>query len=151
MKVKTAIVSMIVLLTLFSTVPVSAKRVNGCPPTSLEVWKTITSVTRIDDQVTVSGIIYIQNDVTNPAWVWDIDEAIEAKGTGKGWNEIFSVQLVHEDPNYILAPGETATLNYEITFTAGNYKAYRNVVYVLLDNHPTGDRWFKYRLSFDIP
>ena len=66
MKIKTAIVSMIVLLTIFSTVPVSAKRVSECLPTSLEVWKTITCVTREDNLVTVSGTIYIQNDVTNP-------------------------------------------------------------------------------------
>lgn len=151
MKAKTALVTMIVFITLFSAIPVSAKRDFPCPPTSLEVWKTITSVTIDGEQVTVSGTIYIQNDVTNPAWVWKIDEAIEAKGKGQGWTQLERVRLVDEDPRYILAPGDTATLDYEITFTKGNFKAYRNVVYVLLDNHPTGDRWFKYRLSFDIP
>ena len=148
MKVKTAIVSMIVLLTIFSTVPVSAKRVSVCPPTSLEVWKTITCVTRVGDQVTVRGTIYVQNDVTNPAKIGRIKDVIQAKGNGPGWIKMNEVTVA---TSIELDPGETDSFEYVITFDAGDFKAYRNMVRVNLLNHPTGNRWFKYRISFNIP
>lgn len=151
MKARTTLVSIIILLALFTSVPVLAKRVPGCPPTSLEVWKTISCVTKSGDQVTVEGTIYIENVGENWAWCEIIEDSIEAKGTGPGWTEIERVQLAFQDPDYITAPGSIATIDYEITFTLGPYKAYRNVAWVKLDNHPTGERWFKYRLSFDIP
>ena len=101
--------------------------------------------------MTVRGTIYIENVGENWAWCQIIEDSIEAKGKGSGWTNIKTEQLAFEDPQYITAPGSTTQVDYEITFTLGPYKAYRNVARVKLDNHPTGDRWFKYRLSFDIP
>ena len=101
--------------------------------------------------MTVNGTIYIENVGENLAYCEIIENEIWAKDKGSGWKRIAWVQLAFQDPQYKIAPGGTATIDYEITFTLGPYKAYRNVAWVKLDNHPTGNRLFKYRLSFDIP
>ena len=80
MKAKTTLVLITTLLILFTPLPALAKTVLGCPPTSLEVWKTIGDVCRSGDQVTVRGKIYIENVGENWAWCEIIEDHIEAKG-----------------------------------------------------------------------
>ena len=66
----------IFLIILASSI-LSAIPVNACcywGKTSLEVWKEIDTVVVSDGMVTISGTIYVQNDITNKAelrWVRD--------------------------------------------------------------------------------
>ena len=117
-------------------------------PTSLEVWTEIDSV-EVGDSFAVCGRIYIKNDPEYPAYIPEVWDCIEAKSGRDGWT-ILAREMVIEYDSLMIAPGETAEIMFRITF-ANCWKAYRNVVLVRLLNHPTGERWFHYRESFEVP
>jgi len=118
-----------------------------CGPTSLEVWKEIECVSVCGCEVTICGWIYIQNDPWYSAHILHVIDYVEAKWRGNEWNTLATETLV--EPTLIIDSGATEGIWFCITFQKGMYKAYRNVVEVHLENHPTGDRWFQYRLSFE--
>lgn len=123
-------------------------------PTSLEVWKEMeyVNVYSENDVLLVSFLdwIYIENVGEHPAYVDGLVYYIEAKWKNQDWTTLIRGDFFF-DPPFIIAPGETLTLGVLGSFEKGMYKAYRNVIEIHLLNHPTGDRWFHYRESFEVP
>jgi len=133
-------------LTVLMVPLVSGNVVEG--PTSLEVWTEIYSV-EVGDSFTVCGKIYIKNDPEYPAYIPEVWGCVEAKSGRDGWTILARMMLIDYD-SLMIGPGETEEIMFRITFT-NFWKAYRNVVLVRLLNHPTGERWFHYRESFEVP
>ena len=130
------------------------------PPTSLEVWKEVSAtkcwVCGTWWEVTVSGTIYIQNDPWNPAYILQVVDIVEGKWKNNPWTNLHTETLVEPDDSLVIPPGETEEIPFSFSFHLFDeeymtYKAYRNVVKVHLENHPTGDRWYTHRVSFEIP
>lgn len=141
------LVLVIVASSMLTAIPVSAN-CNNFGPTSLEVWKTIECKSVCGDWVTISGTIYIQNDPNYDAKILEIVDYVEAKTKNGPWTPLNTVPI---KDNVVVQEGELYTVGYSIRFHKGTYKAFRNVVQVYLENHPTGPKWYTYRLSFDIP
>ncbi|MHC1605060.1 MAG: hypothetical protein ACXQTP_03715 [Candidatus Methanofastidiosia archaeon] len=94
----------------------------------------------------VSGFITITNDVENTAYISYIKDVIQTKN-GE-WSDWHTENLLG---SFTLAPGETRTIPYNIEFKLdGDNREYRNVVYVMLENHPDGNHEFFYREDFTI-
>ena len=122
-----------------------------CGPTSLNVWKEICSVRvcEVTGAVRVCGRIFILNDPWHPAHILDVADSVKAKWNSNDWTPLAEKDLI--ETTVILGPGGLRMIWFCITFEKGSFKSYRNVVGVHLLNHPTGDRWFFYRLSFEVP
>jgi len=139
----------LIFIVLVSSI-LSAFPVNACPygKTSLEVWKEFTIVEKCGGWVTITGTIYIQNDPTNTAYIAWVKDSVQGKAKKEPW-ETIPDQTAFESPGFEIGPGDRYELEFSVTFQKGDYKAYRNVVRVLL-NDDRGPRYFKYRLSFEV-
>ena len=139
----------IVASSMLTAIPVNAN-CDDFGPTSLEIWKTIECKSICGDWVTISGWIYIKNDPNYDAKILHIMDYVEAKYKNNPWTNLATVTI--SDPYIVVQEGATHKVWYSITFQKDDmYTAYRNVARVHLENHPTGDKWYTYRLSFDIP
>ena len=147
-----------VLVAAMFAVPAIVSAEPPCQPTSLEVWKEVSAckvlVCGSMWKVTVSGKIYIQNDPVNPAYVLHVVDIVQAKWKNNPWTDLKTEILV--SPTLVIPPGETEEILFSFYFYLSiaeymEYKAYRNVVRVHLQNHPTGDRGYTHRVSFEIP
>jgi hypothetical protein len=143
------LVLVIFISSILITVPVNARI---CNPTSLKIWKTIEYKSVCGDSFTISGWIYIKNDPNFAAVILEIEDYVEAKYKDGPWTELNYKTI---STGMTVKPGKTDKVWYSITFNTihhddETYTAFRNVVRVHLDNHPTGDKWYTYRLSFNL-
>ena len=142
----------LLLATLPILLMVAPVQANCVPPgpTSLCVWKEITCISICGSTVTVQGYIHVQNDYINTAYLLGITDMVEAKYKGSiPWTQLGIVNVDMGDG--MIAPGAQESYWFSISFTKGVWTAYRNVVTVLLENHPDGEHAFIYRLSFEVP
>ena len=100
---------------------------------------------------TISGTIYIQNDITNKAELRWVRDSVEGKAKHQPWEMIGGYDYLAGWTS--IETGDVLEIPYTMTFPLGDYKAYRNVVEVCLYGgvlDGSNDRFFKFRLSIEI-
>jgi hypothetical protein len=142
--------------------------------TSLEVWKTVDKVEKLDGSYKVTGKIYINNIGSYDAYILSIEDFVERRD-GSNWVKFANGVVLDFSPGHIIPPGETHTFDYYVIITfptlvpikplssaLGNQgftgfcfcpptDQWRNVVKVTLFNSPSGIRVYTYRISFSLP
>jgi len=124
--------------------------------TSVEVSQDIEGVYLAGSDLYVYGVFHITNVGENPAVIIDIIPVVQARLYGDSWTNLGPTYVYGPMP-LILAPGDTINLGlpglFGLPYDKGTteWTAYRNVVKIHLQNHPTGDRWFIDKLSFEVP
>ncbi|MGQ9718574.1 MAG: SdrD B-like domain-containing protein [Nitrososphaerales archaeon] len=143
--------------------------------TSLEVWKTVDKVEKLDGSYKVTGKIYIKNNGSYGAYILSIEDFVKRRD-GSNWVKFANGVILDFSPGHIIPPGETHTFDYYVIITfptlvpikplssaLGNQgftgfcccppptDQWKNVVKVTLFNHPLGIHIYTYRISFSLP
>jgi len=134
-----------------------APSVSACEvedPTSLEVWLVLDSAYIDGEDLFVLGNWYIENVGENPAVIQDIQFLVQVKSRGNPWQWLPLGYALGPSP-WTVSPGDTLSwilpgdIGYPFPVGTGEWTAFRCELRVHLLNHPSGDRWFYYRESFE--
>jgi len=123
-------------------------------PASIEVWLVLDSAHIEGEDLFILGNWYIENVGENPAVIQDITFWVEVKLKGNPWQWLPLGYMLVGGP-WTVSPGDTFNLvlpgNVGLPFPVGTteWTAFRYELRVHLLNHPSGDRWFYYRESFE--
>ena len=123
-------------------------------PTSLEVWLELDSAYIEGEDLFVLGHWYVMNVGENPAIIQDLCLLVEVKSKGNPWQYLPESWWFTGVP-FTVSPGDTFSVilpgdvGLPFTVGTGEWTAFRYQLRVHLLNHPSGDRWFYYRESFE--
>jgi len=121
--------------------------------TSLDIEKTVESVTKEDSAYTITGKIIVENTGEYPAIVTEVKDTIEYKmPKGPHWGSITPSSFTHNVPDII--PLEGGTYDYSVTFSKEGISssAWRNLIEITIFNKPNvGLHTYHYRADFELP